>query len=213
MLENIPHENLDAPDIVLFLMSLIIIGLVVLVKNGFLREWRMAKWVIKDVKRIWQRGADEVPQTEGIIISHVIGVMGLFGIVSRFLDLYIATEIVIALFVIRQISGGIVTLSTRYGQLSRDHLSLDRHLKMWFGLSVALYSLVVSLQPQNSPFQDLNIFIAMWLLWSVYRMVKVFQTARKRLNSILYSFLYLCALEILPIMVLAQLAITYLAGD
>jgi len=213
MLENIPHENLDSPDIVLFLMSLSIIGLVVWVKHGFLREWRMARWVIKDVKRIWQRGADEVPQTEGIIISHAIGVMGLFGIVSRFLDLYIATGIVLALFVIRQISGGIVTLSTRYAQLSRDHLSIDRHLKMWFGLSVALYSLVVSLQPQNSSLQDLDIFIAMWLLWSVYRMGKVFQTARKRLNSILYSFLYLCALEILPIMVLAQLAITYIAGD
>jgi len=213
MLENIPHENIDSPDVVLFFMSLVLIALVVWVKHGFLREWRLARWVIKDVQRIWQRRADEVPQTEGIIISHVIGGLGVFGITSRVLEIKLAIVVVIALFMIRQLSGFILSWIPRYAQLSREHLAMDRHMKMWFGLSVALYTLVVSLQPENSPLQHIGIFIALWLFWVFFRIVRVLQTSRKRLNSFLYGFLYLCALEILPTIVLAQLASTSLAGD
>jgi|TARA_B110000116_G_C16787845_1_gene561980 hypothetical protein len=213
MLEIMPHENIDSPDVVLFLLSLVLIGLVVWVKHGFLREWRMARWVIKDVKRIWQRGADEVPQTEGIIISHFIGMMGMLGILSRLIDVSIAAGVVVCLFAIRQISGLILSWVLGYDQLSREHLSVDRHMKMWLGLSVAIYTMIVSLQPENSPLQHMGVFIAMWLFWVFFRMVRAFQTARKRFDSIMYSFLYLCALEILPIIVLTLLVSTYLASD
>ena len=82
MFEGNTIQNSEAPEILLFCNALAIIGLVVWIRQGFLKEWRLADYLIFNINRIWQRGADEVPQAEGIMINHIVGILSLLPLVG-----------------------------------------------------------------------------------------------------------------------------------
>ena len=75
MFDGTPYVDLNAPDTWLFMLSLVMGGLVVLIRLNFLKEWRLADLVLFNMGRIWQRGADEVPQAEGVFVNHLIGIL------------------------------------------------------------------------------------------------------------------------------------------
>ena len=82
MFEGTPITSLDQANFTLFCLSLVLAAGVVWIRQRFLKEWKLANWVIFKINRIWQRGADEVPQAEGIIVSHLIGIWALGNWVS-----------------------------------------------------------------------------------------------------------------------------------
>ena len=81
MFEGIPHIAQGAPDLYLFTLTLVTACLIMWIRQGFLKEWRLRNYLKNNMNRIWQRGADEVPQAEGIAINHLIGVLT-FGIMA-----------------------------------------------------------------------------------------------------------------------------------
>ena len=52
MFEDIEILHLDAPITKMFALAIVNLGLLVWLKNGFPREWRLAGWALLDVRRI-----------------------------------------------------------------------------------------------------------------------------------------------------------------
>ena len=77
MFEAIEIVHLDAPISAMFALAIINLGLIVWMKHRFPREWRLAGWAFQNIRRIWQRGADETPRTGGVIVAHIQGVIAL----------------------------------------------------------------------------------------------------------------------------------------
>ena len=207
MFEGTPITSLDRANFTLFCLSLVLAAGVVWIRQRFLKEWKLANWVIFKINRIWQRGADEVPQAEGIIVSHLIGIwaLGLIGyLVDEFLYGLIAG---ILLFIIRQLTFWALSFYSKTKIISFEHNLVDRVVRMWFSTGVSAATIIFSLVPQIDTFYKLIVIISLWWLVVAFRWVRVLQSANRRLNNILLAFMYLCALEILPFMVLMKLIV------
>ncbi len=190
---------LDAPDIYLFGISLVLLGLVVWIRQGFLKEWRLADWLINNINRIWQRGADEVPQSEGILINHIAGIIAIAIIFWYNLTIYYGLAIGIGIIFSKQILFWGLNLFPKISQLGNEHNIIDRLSRLWMCLAIGLLSLVFSLVPEPEYFNPFLLFSIVWAISLLFRWFRVFQSANRRLNSFSYSFLYLCALEIFPV--------------
>ena len=143
MFEGNPNNSLDQPDFALFCLSLVLGGGVGWIRQRFLKEWKLANWVIFKINRIWQRGADEVPQTEGIIVSHLLGIWAV-GIIGYLLDNFLNGLLAgLSLFTIRQLVFWGLGFYSKTKILSLEHSVVDRVIRMWLSVAVggaALYS-------------------------------------------------------------------------
>ena len=212
MFEGTPHVYLDAPNTWLFVISIVCCGLVMWVRQSYLKEWKLADWAFNNINRVWQRGADEVPQPEGIITSHLAGVFA-YGIIAweswSFLK---GCAVGLVLLALRQIMFQIISLFPKTSILSKEHRILDRVTRMWLSLAVGGSAIIIALLPDRG-FMSANIILFSLCGASIlFRWYRVFQSAKRRLHKISYSFLYLCALEILPVLVMVQAMITSLKG-
>ena len=200
MFEGIPIIKLDAPDLYLFCIALVLLGLVVWIRQGFLKEWRLADWLINNINRIWQRGADEVPQTEGILVSHLAGIISLATISWYNWPILMGLAVGVGLIILKQIMFWALSLISKTSQLSSEHNIIDRLTRMWMSSGIGALALVFSLIPEPENYCPLLLFSIAWTISIIFRWFRVFQSAKRRLNSFFYSFLYLCALEIFPVL-------------
>ena len=67
-------------------------------------------------------------------------------------------------------------------------------------VGIGTIALILSLVPSPEDFHPLLLFSVVWGLSILFRWFRVFQSAKRRLHSFYYSFLYLCALEIFPVL-------------
>ena len=223
MYESIEINHLDTPLIVLFSSSLLIGSLLLWLRHSFPREWRLAIWVLSDVKRVWQRSAEEAPRTGGVIIAHLLGIVAISTI-----SLGCASALEIDLPTYKTFAAGsvfgMVTLSfrllTRWGLMqfpktqliSKDQIDIDRHLRTWMSATVGGLALIFSLRPQWLSLVGAEGFILTWGLWTFFRFWRIFQTSKRRFSRYWWRIVYLCALEILPAIIIIQFIMLVLLG-
>jgi len=207
MFEGTPIASLDQANFPLFCLSLVLAAGVVWIRQRFLKEWKLANWVIFKINRIWQRGADEVPQAEGIIVSHLVGVWAL-GLIGYLVDDFLFGLLAgVVHFIIRQLTFWGLGFYSKTKIISLEHNLVDRVVRMWFSIGVSAATITFSLVPQIDTFYKLIAILFIWWIVVVFRWIRVLQSAYRRLNNTLLAFMYLCALEILPFMVLTKLII------
>ena len=69
----IPHASYD---LLIAILASITLGMVatVMLRIRFEREWSLTIWTAYNIKRVWQRLADESARTGGTLTSHALGV-------------------------------------------------------------------------------------------------------------------------------------------
>lgn len=215
MYESIEINHLDAPLILLFSTSILIGSLLLWLRHGFPREWRLAVWVLSDVKRVWHRSAEETPRTGGVIIAHLLGIIAV-STISLGCASALEIDIPTYKFLAAGSALGLITLSFRLltrwvlGRfsktqlMSKDQIDIDRHLRTWMSATVGGLALVLSLKPQWLSLVGAEGFILTWGLWTLFRFWRIFQTSRRRFSRFWWRITYLCALEILPVLLIIQ---------
>lgn len=221
MYEGIEINHLDTPLHVLFSLSLVIGILLIWLRHGFPREWRLAGWVISDVRRIWQRSADEAPRTGGVIIAHLLGIMAVTTIalgfataleinVPAYKTLAIGSALGAVTLSYRLLSQWVLGLVPRTKLISKDQIDIDRHLRTWLSAIIGAIAIVFSLLPQLLSILGAEVFILTWGGWTMFRLLRVFQTSKRGLPHFWWRIVYLCALEILPVAIVIQFIMTIL---
>lgn len=223
MYESIEINHLDAPLIVLFSTSLLIGSLLLWLRHSFPREWRLAIWVLSDVKRVWQRSAEETPRTGGVIIAHLLGIIAISTIslgCASALEIDLPTYKIFAAGSVL----GMVTLSFRLltkwvlmqfpttKLISKDQIDIDRHLRTWMSATVGGLALIFSLRPDWLSLVGAGGFILTWGLWTLFRFWRILQTSKRRLSNFWWRIVYLCGLEILPAIIIIQFIMNMLNG-
>ena len=205
MFDGTPYVDLNAPDTWLFMLSLVMGGLVVLIRLHFLKEWRLADLVLFNMGRIWQRGADEVPQAEGVFVNHLIGILA-FCIMGWFvLPWYWAVGIGFCIIALRQIMFALLNLVPTTAQLANEHNIIERLIRLWMSVGVGALGIILSLIPNPENKYPIILFSAIWGISVLFRWFRVAQSAKRRLHRISFSFLYLCALEISPVLAFIEI--------
>ena len=205
MFDGIPHITQDAPDLYLFTLTLITAGLIMWIRQGFLKEWRLRDYLKNNMNRIWQRGADEVPQAEGIAVNHLIGVLS-FGIMTwSSFGCITGMSAGVGFIVLRQLMFRIAGAFPKTAQLANEHDIIDRLTRLWMAGTICMLGVVNALIPGPYLINPIYIFGGIWICAWLFRMFRVYQSAQRRLNSIPFSFMYLCALEIFPVLAFVKL--------
>ena len=208
MFEDTEILHLDAPIITMFALAIVNLGLLVWLKHGFPREWRLAGWALLDVRRIWQRSADEAPRTGGVIIAHIQGVIALATISYACLNNVLHGFALGAIIVfVRLFTVQVLSRFIKLRLLIKESTDIDRHLKTWMAVSVSVIAIFLSLRSQWHSIVGCNLLLSTWMFWSSFRVWRVFQTSIKRLSRYSFAFMYLCSLEILPTVFIILLVI------
>ena len=199
MLEDIEILHLDAPIGPLFALAIVNLGLHVWLKHGFPREWRMAGWALLNIRRIWQRSADDAPRTGGVIIAHIQGVVALATISYACLNnVFKGFALGVLIVFVRLITVQVLSRFKNLELVIKETADIDRHLRTWMAASVSVIAIILSLRSQWNSDVGCNLLLSTWLFWSIFRLWRVFQTSIKRLSRYSFAFAYLCSLEILP---------------
>jgi hypothetical protein len=208
MFEDIEILHLDAPISTMFALAIVNLGLIVWLKHGFPREWRLAGWALLNVRRIWQRSADEAPRTGGVIIAHIQGVIALATISYACLNNVLQGFALGAIIVfVRLFTVQVLSRFKKLRLLIKESTDIDRHLRTWMAASVSVIAIFLSLRSQWNSDVGCNLLLSTWIFWSGFRLWRVFQTSIKRLSRYSFAFVYLCALEILPTVLIIRLVI------
>ena len=64
--------------------------------------------------------------------------------------------------------------------------------------AICMLGVVNALIPGPYLINPIYVFGGIWICAGLFRMFRVYQSAQRRLHSIPFSFMYLCALEIFP---------------
>ena len=212
MFEAIEIVHLDAPISAMFALAIINLGLIVWMKHRFPREWRLAGWAFQNIRRIWQRGADETPRTGGVIVAHIQGVIALAIISLGCIDNLLPGLVLGVIIVMVRLSS--VEIFRRFKKLQlliKETTDIDRHLRTWMAASVSLIAIVLALRPQFNTEVGTYLLLFTWMFWSLFRFLRVFQTSVKRLSRFSLAIMYLCALEIFPTVFIIRLVIASLS--
>jgi hypothetical protein len=205
MFEDIEILHLDAPIATMFALAIVNLGLIVWLKHGFPREWSLAGWALLNVRRIWQRSADEAPRTGGVIIAHLQGVIALATISYACLNNVLQGFALGAIIVfVRLFTVQVLSRFENLRLLIKESTDIDRHLRTWMAASVSVIAIFISLWNSDV---GCNLLLSTWIFWSCLRLWRVFQTSIKRLSSYSFAFVYLCGLEILPTVFIILLVI------
>ena len=208
MFEDIEILHLDAPIATMFALAIVNLGLIVWLKHGFPREWRLAGWALLNVRRIWQRSADEAPRTGGVIIAHLQGVIALATISYACLNNVLQGFALGAIIVfVRLFTVQVFSRFENLRLLIKESTDIDRHLRTWMAASVSVIAIFISLRSQWHSDVGCSLLLSTWIFWSCLRLWRVFQTSIKRLSRYSFAFVYLCGLEILPTVFIILLVI------
>ena len=142
MFEDIEILHLDAPISILFALGIVNLGLIVWLKHGFPREWRLAGWALLNVRRIWQRSADEATRTSGVIIAHLQGVIALSTISYACLNNVLQGFALGTLIVfVRLFTVQVLSRFKKLELVIKESTDIDRHLRTWMAASVSVIAI------------------------------------------------------------------------
>ena len=118
---------------------------------------------------------------------------------------YYAFGIAAAIVFARQVMFWVMSIVAKISHLGNEHNIIDRLCRLWMSAGIGLVALTLAMLPYPEIFHSFILFSCVWAISIVFRWIRVFQSANRRLNNISYSFLYLCALEIFPILAFVKL--------
>jgi hypothetical protein len=221
MLEDLAINQLDSPSEVLLMLALLSGGLIVLLQHNFTREWNLAKWTLTDLRRVQKRSAEEAPSSSGIILAQFQGVLAITTIVygccisfnigithieSLLLGFSVGFISLVIKFFVFWILGRIRVTQN----ISLIHNALQRHISTWTSITVGILALIFSLRPHLLSIVGVESFIISWGFWTIYRIWQVMQTSIKSFSRIWWGIVYLCALEILPVLIIFKFIMSVL---
>jgi len=216
MLESVAIVKLDSPSVVLLLLSLLSGVLIVLLRHNFTREWSLAKWTLTDIRRVQKRSAEEAPSSSGIIIAQLQGVLAIttivygcsitveFSVIS-INSLLLGLGVGFASLVIRLLVFFLLSFFTLTQNVSMIHNALQRHISSWLSLTVGVLAFVFSLRPHLLILIGQEAFLISWGFWTLYRIWQVMLTSIRSFSQLWRVIVYLCALEILPVLFIIKL--------
>ncbi len=194
------------------------IGATALLRVQFDREWALTMWTAYQIKRVWQRLADESARTGGTLTSHSIGIIcwallgSLWGVNT---SKTIATEVAVngaiwggglglITLITRRIGGWIGSWVTLEEEAIQRGFEVDRHMRNW--LLWLLISLVIWELTHFNGFEDRGEtwqhVCTFWWVWLVIKWTRQFQSVLNERLHIGWGIAYICTLEIGPSLVL-----------
>ena len=186
----------------------------------FEREWALTMWSAYQIKRVWQRLADESARTGGTLTSHALGVLSwvllgsLWGITqSQSLGDGMAWRgaqwglgLGFITLLSRQLAGWVGAWVTLEWEAVQRGYEVDRHMRNW--LLWLLIALVCWELSQFSGFEHrANMWghvTGLWWLWLALKWVRQFQSLLQKRLQIGWGIAYICTLEIGPSLLLYE---------
>ena len=197
-------------------------GATALLRVQFDREWALTMWTAYQIKRVWQRLADESARTGGTLTSHAMGILtwallgSLWGVNTSDTSagdtagngaMWGALLGLITL-VARQVGGWIGAWVTLEREAIERGFEVDRHMRNW--LLWALIALVAWELTQFNGFENRGEMwshvCTVWWVWLGLKWLRQFQSVLNKRLHIGWGIAYICTLEIGPTLLLFEYA-------
>ena len=197
-------------------------GATALLRVQFDREWALTMWTAYQIKRVWQRLADESARTGGTLTSHAMGILtwtllgSLWGVNTSETS---AVEgagngamwgalLGLTTLICRQVGGWIGAWVTLEREAIERGFEVDRHMRNW--LLWALTALVVWELTQFNGFENRvdmwSHVCTVWCVWLGLKWLRQFQSVLNKRLHIGWGIAYICTLEIGPSLLLFEYA-------
>lgn len=208
----IPHAAYDL--LVAILVSITLgVGATVILRIRFEREWSLTMWTAYNIKRVWQRLADESARTGGTLTSHALGIFAWCILGSAWsldhadhsldniwLGVGYGGLVGVGTLMSRAIGaalGGWITISP--AATSRG-LEIDRHMRNWlFWFLVILCFFYLG---QNITFDRRHILwtstVSTWWIWLSLKWLRQLQSVIHDGLPFGWGIVYICTFEIGP---------------
>ncbi len=208
----IPHASYD---LLIAILASITLGMVatVMLRIRFEREWSLTIWTAYNIKRVWQRLADESARTGGTLTSHALGVFAWcilgsawslsqadYSLNNLWLGMGYGGLIGVSSLLLRATAaalGGWITLAS--AATSRG-LEIDRHMRNW--LFWLLVILCVFHLGQNIQFDRRHILwstvVSAWWIWLSLKWLRQLQSVVHSGLRFGWGIVYICTFEIGP---------------
>lgn len=197
-------------------------GATALLRVQFDREWALTMWTAYQIKRVWQRLADESARTGGTLTSHAMGILtwallgSLWGVNTSETSAVEAAgngamwgaSLGLITLVSRQVGGWIGAWVTLEREAIERGFEVDRHMRNW--LLWAMTALVVWELTQFNGFENRGEMwshvCTVWWVWLGLKWLRQFQSVLNKRLHIGWGIAYICTLEIGPSLLLFEYA-------
>jgi hypothetical protein len=197
-------------------------GATALLRVQFDREWALTMWTAYQIKRVWQRLADESARTGGTLTSHAMGILtwallgALWGVNTSETSAVEAAGngamwgalLGLITLVSRQVGGWIGAWVTLEREAIERGFEVDRHMRNW--LLWAMTALVVWELTQFNGFENRGEMwsnvCTVWWVWLGLKWLRQFQSVLNKRLHIGWGIAYICTLEIGPSLLLFEYA-------
>ena len=210
--QPIPHASYDLLAAILISVGLGL-GATVMLRIRFEREWSLTMWTAYNIKRVWQRLADESARTGGTLTSHALGVIAWCILGSAWSldhagqslnDLWSGMGFGALLGVgalstraLSALLGGWITLTP---DATARGLEVDRHMRTW--LLWILIALCIFHLGENVQFESRSILwnqvVWTWWVWLILKWFRQLQSVVHNRLPFGWGIVYLCTFEIGP---------------
>ena len=197
-------------------------GATALLRVQFDREWALTMWTAYQIKRVWQRLADESARTGGTLTSHTMGILtwallgSLWGINASETSAIEAVGngamwgalVGLITLVSRQVGGSLGAWVTLEREAIERGFEVDRHMRNW--LLWVLIALVGWELTQFNGFENRGEMwfhvCTVWWVWLGLKWLRQFQSVLNKRLHIGWGIAYICTLEIGPSLLLFEYA-------
>lgn len=186
----------------------------------FEREWALTMWSAHNIKRVWQRLADESARTGGTLTSHTMGILAwallgsLWGIEhsetwgdgTAVKGAWMGAGLGLTTLISRQLAGWIGAWVTLEREAVERGFELDRHMRNWL-----LWILIAFVFWELGQFEGFahraemgNHAAVVWWVWLGLKWVRQIQSLLHKRLQIGWGIAYICTLEIGPSVLLFE---------
>ena len=208
----IPHASYD---LLIAILASITLGMVatVMLRIRFEREWSLTLWTAYNIKRVWQRLADESARTGGTLTSHALGVFAWcilgsawslsqadYSLDNLWLGMGYGGLIGVGSLLLRATAAALGGWITSAPAATSRGLEIDRHMRNW--LFWLLVILCVFHLGQNIQFDRRHILwstvVSAWWIWLSLKWLRQLQSVVHSGLHFGWGIVYICTFEIGP---------------
>ena len=208
----IPHASYD---LLIAILASITLGMVatVMLRIRFEREWSLTIWTAYNIKRVWQRLADESARTGGTLTSHALGVFAWcilgsawslsqadYSLDNLWLGMGYGGLIGVGSLLLRATAAALGGWITSAPAATSRGLEIDRHMRNW--LFWLLVILCVFHLGQNIQFDRRHILwstvVSAWWIWLRLKWLRQLQSVVHSGLHFGWGIVYICTFEIGP---------------
>ena len=186
----------------------------------FDREWNLTLWTAFQIKRVWQRLADESARTGGTLTSHAMGLLawslggGVWAVAQHPERLESNGHVwagcafgallgLVALIsrVLGARLGGWITLEET---AVKRGLEIDRHMRNWllWGLMIVFFLYLIRNPTFTFEYNPLQAMVLLWWIWIVLKWLRQLQVVVRASVHFGWGIAYICTFEIGPTWIL-----------